>query len=103
MLIGNSAQIVHPFSAQGMNLGLRDAVTLLDSITSIKGNKLDLIQYDALRKKDAKGVINFTHNLTRFLDLDFPLKKEAITLGLTGFSSCKIIKNKIANNLVFGR
>ena len=101
VLIGNSAQTLHPISAQGMNLALRDASLLAEMII---GGKLDPQQsmenYDRLRRKDARTVIGFTHALARFLEHDNVNHLRGA--GIIALSNCKPLQNVIANSLIFG-
>lgn len=97
ILVGNSAQIVHPVSAQGLNLGLRDVDALIELIGD-DVTKAD--KYHKLRTNDAKFVIGFTHFLARFLEA--PYTGHLRGLGLMALSNCKPLQNKLANSLIFG-
>lgn len=97
ILMGNSAQRVHPVSAQGLNLGLRDVDALLE-LTDGDLTKID--SYDKLRTNDSKFVIGFTHFLAKFLET--PYTKHLRGLGLMALSNCKPLQNKLANSLIFG-
>ena len=113
VLLGNSAQTLHPISAQGLNLGLRDARTLVKELTA-RYNKKDiscnnqhaisqaLYEYQNKRTKDVKFVTNFTHYLTKFLELKNPLMKPLKSIGLIGLSNCKILQNQLTHTLIFG-
>jgi 2-octaprenyl-6-methoxyphenol hydroxylase len=97
ILVGNSAQIVHPVSAQGLNLGLRD----IDALLELAGDDLTKIsESDKKRINDSKFVIGFTHFLARFLEA--PYTKHLRGLGIMMFSNCKPIQNKLTNSLIFG-
>lgn len=97
ILVGNSAQIVHPVSAQGLNLGLRD----VDSLLELIGDDITKVdEYDKLRTDDSKFVIGFTHFLARFLEA--PYTSHVRGLGLMALSNCKPLQNKLANSLIFG-
>lgn len=65
VLVGNAAQTVHPIGAQGFNLGLRDALTLAESLTSAAdpGDSGLLAHYAARRAPDREGVLRMTHTL----------------------------------------
>ena len=101
VLIGNSAQTLHPISAQGMNLAFRDAATLCDLISNNQDFK-DLSSYDKLRSKDANIVINFTHNLAKFLEFDNKIVNHIRGIGIIALSNIKKLQNIIANSLIFG-
>lgn len=110
VLIGNSAQTVHPVSAQGMNIGLRDAKILSDVILKAESYKdgttkfclEELQKYDDLRKYDSKIAIGFTHHLAKFIDMDNPLINHIRGAGIIALSNCKTLQDKIANSLIFG-
>lgn len=73
-LIGSSAQILHPLAAQGLNLGIRDAITLSKSIlNNFKnkkdiGNYRDLVIYQKNRIIDQNNTIKFINILLKILD-----------------------------------
>lgn len=102
VLIGNSAQIVHPISAQGMNLAIRDIVTLCELIADGYIDSKELADYDKKRSRDAKFVIGFTHNLAKFIDKDTPGISHLRGAGIMALSNCKPLQNIIANSLIFG-
>lgn len=71
-LVGNAANTVHPVSAQGFNLGLRDAAGLIDVLAhaSRLGNGLTdvseaLLHYQASRLPDQKATCRYTDTLAR--------------------------------------
>lgn len=106
VLIGNSAQTVHPVSAQGMNLGLRDAKILSDVIINAMSNDVINLEkfkeYDNLRMCDTKLVIDFTHYLAKFVDSDSIMTNHIRGLGIMGLSHLKPLQNFIAKSLIFG-
>jgi len=65
IVIGNSAQTIHPVAGQGLNTGLRDAFVLTDCITSNSGlaniNWL-LIKYI---RSETRKLIRFTEILVK--------------------------------------
>jgi 2-octaprenyl-6-methoxyphenol hydroxylase len=68
VLLGNSAQSLHPVAGQGFNLGLRDVADLAELIAGCKGDVGEatlLARYEALRKADRDGVVRFTDSLVR--------------------------------------
>lgn len=105
VLLGNSAQIVHPISAQGLNLGLRDVATLvelIDSDTDRDINKMysKIAKYDQLRVNDSGFAVGFTHFLAKFKDV--PYTNQLCSLGLIALSNCKRLRNKLTTSLIFG-
>ena len=66
-LIGNASQALHPFAAQGFNLGLRDAAVLAELIASSAdpGGAAVLSEFERRRAADRRGIIAFTDRLVR--------------------------------------
>lgn len=103
VLVGNSAQIVHPVSAQGLNLGLRDACVLSELLaTSPQIKPENLAQYDEIRNRDANAVIGFTHFLATKLEKRSFLRDHLRGCGLIGLSNLPALQNVIARSLIFG-
>jgi 2-octaprenyl-6-methoxyphenol hydroxylase len=65
--IGNAANTVHPVSAQGFNLGLRDAAGLLDALSDAHdpGAPAWLARYVKLRADDQAETVRYTDTLAR--------------------------------------
>ena len=103
ILIGNSAQTVHPVSAQGLNLGLRDVVMLSQLLA--KSQQVDFTQlalFDNLRNKDANAVIGFTHFLATFLERQGSAFNHLRGAGLIALSNLPFAQKFIAKSLIFG-
>ena len=70
-LIGNASQTLHPIAGQGFNLGLRDVMTLANTLTSAIQSGLDigsyrvLSQYQQLREQDRESTITITDGLVK--------------------------------------
>lgn len=75
VLVGNAAQTVHPIGAQGFNLGLRDALTLAELVTTAQdpGTPALLEAYAQRRKPDREGTMAMSHGLVRLACLEQPL------------------------------
>lgn len=70
LLIGNAAHTIHPVSAQGFNLGLRDVLVLAAELSRRKpeddiGAETFLRQYQSLREHDQQTTIRYTDTLVR--------------------------------------
>jgi 2-polyprenyl-6-methoxyphenol hydroxylase-like FAD-dependent oxidoreductase len=67
LLAGDAAHTHSPAGGQGMNLGLRDAVTLGDalSVALREGREDELDQYAADNRAEAIAVVALAHRLTR--------------------------------------
>jgi 2-octaprenyl-6-methoxyphenol hydroxylase len=62
VLIGNAAQTLHPVAGQGLNLGLRDAWELAETLRDAAdpGDAATLARYAARRRLDATATIRVT-------------------------------------------
>lgn len=67
VLAGDAAHTHSPAGGQGMNLGLRDAVTLGDALAEAltTGNESDLDAYATNNRAEAVRVVSLAHRLTR--------------------------------------
>lgn len=66
LLAGDAAHTHSPAGGQGMNLGLRDAVTLADALMqALKGDESGLDAYATNSRAEAVRVIGLAHRLTR--------------------------------------
>lgn len=67
VVIGNAANTLHPVSAQGFNLGLRDVAALLDVIAgrTDPGAPAILARYARARRDDHTETVRYTDTLAR--------------------------------------
>ena len=67
LLAGDAAHTHSPAGGQGMNLGLRDAVTLGEAlaIALTEGDESKLDEYATNSRDEAVGVVSLAHRLTR--------------------------------------
>ena len=75
-MVGNAAQALHPIAGQGFNLGLRDIITLVNTLKGVTdpGEFNVLNDYAAKRSKDRTATITLTDTLVRtFSNSHFPL------------------------------
>jgi 2-octaprenyl-6-methoxyphenol hydroxylase len=74
VVIGNSAQTMHPVAGQGFNVGLRDATSLASvlsaTVTQDWGSKQMLNAYASTRVRDTKGGLLFTDFLVNLFSND---------------------------------
>ena len=69
VLVGNAAQTLHPIAGQGFNLGLRDVMSLAETLTQAQNNAEDvgdyavLARYQQRRESDRDTTIGVTNNL----------------------------------------
>ncbi|WP_174847792.1 2-octaprenyl-6-methoxyphenyl hydroxylase [Yersinia artesiana] len=67
-LVGNAAQTLHPIAGQGFNLGLRDVMSLAETIARAGNDPGDykvLSQYQQRREPDQQATIGITDGLIR--------------------------------------
>ncbi len=105
-VIGNAAQILHPFAGQGFNLALRDAWELADQLRRTApaevGGAAMLAAYRARRTWDTRGGIAFTDSvLALFTNALEPLQA-ARGLGLTLLDTLPGAKPLLLNRLIYG-
>ncbi|TCC18856.1 FAD-dependent oxidoreductase [Kribbella speibonae] len=84
LLAGDAAHTHSPAGGQGMNLGLRDAVTLADALsTALAGNEAGLDAYAENSREEAVRVIGLAHRLTRLANVPRairPVRNAVLTL-----------------------
>ncbi len=88
VLVGNAAQSLHPIGAQGFNLGLRDALTLVECIEAGRtrgediGSEAMLTEYAQRRREDRERTIAFSDGLARLTSNASSLVSSLRSLGL---------------------
>ncbi|MGB2079204.1 MAG: 2-octaprenyl-6-methoxyphenyl hydroxylase, partial [Vibrio sp.] len=99
VMIGNAAQTLHPIAGQGFNLGMRDVMSLAETLTQNQGQDLGsyavLSQYQARRQPDRDATMALTSNLvTLFSNSHFPLEVGR-NLGLLSLDYLSILKTPV--------
>lgn len=104
VLVGNAAQTMHPVAAQGLNLGLRDARTLVDTLQTggDPGDSARLAAYARARRQDSLAITGFTHSLIALVDGAGWWRKAARGVGLTTLDTVAPLRRRFAQHLVFG-
>ena len=88
VMVGNAAQSLHPIGAQGFNLGLRDALTLVECIDAGRargedaGSAAVLAEYARRRREDRERTIAFSDGLARWTSNPSPSVSPLRSLGL---------------------
>jgi 2-octaprenyl-6-methoxyphenol hydroxylase len=79
--IGNAAQTLHPVAGQGLNLGLRDAWDLAETLreASDPGDAATLARFAARRRVDVAAAIHATDLLAKIFLRSSPLTGAALT------------------------
>ena len=87
VLVGDAAHQVHPMAGQGVNLGFRDVVELLDVLSDRHpladiGDRFVLRRYERARKTDVLAMQGLTHGLYGVFDSKQALLKTLREWGL---------------------
>lgn len=106
VLIGNSAHGLHPVSAQGFNLGMRDVAAIVDCIadgrsadeTFDPGNAAMLEQYASWRKSDQKKLVRFTDSLVKLFGSDRGPLRTLRDIGMLGFDLIPGVRSVFAKH-----
>jgi 2-octaprenyl-6-methoxyphenol hydroxylase len=92
-VVGNAAQTLHPVAGQGLNLGLRDALTLARVLRgtdpAVWGHAGTLARYAALRGRDSATTIGVTDGLIR-------------AAGLALLDTLPALRRAFTERMVFG-
>ncbi|MBN3827140.1 UbiH/UbiF/VisC/COQ6 family ubiquinone biosynthesis hydroxylase [Burkholderia sp. Ac-20384] len=102
-IVGNAAQTLHPVAGQGLNLGLRDAHTLVDTLSAQGFEATALASFNARRALDRRFTIGATDTLARLFTIDtgpLPLLRGA---ALTALEFVPPLKKVIARQMMFGQ
>jgi len=101
--IGNAAQTLHPVAGQGLNLGLRDAVTLVDCLTRKRGDVPAALADYARRRARDRAVVG---TVTRWMPPVFATRLLPVALarsaGLTAMDLVPQLRRAWARLLMFG-
>lgn len=98
--IGNAANTVHPVSAQGFNLGLRDVAGLLDALADAHdpGAPAWLARYVKLRAADQAETVRYTDTLARtFTNPSLPFRLGA-GLGLAAHAMLPGLQRRLVRS-----
>jgi 2-octaprenyl-6-methoxyphenol hydroxylase len=106
VFIGNAAQTLHPIAGQGLNLGIRDALTLSRILYSTPQHQLGeasmLTRYYHQRRTDTYLMLGFTDLLVESFHRDWPLFKSIRSLGLTLLDQQPLLKKQLGKSMIFG-
>lgn len=100
--IGNAAQTLHPVGGQGLNLGLRDAYSLVDHLSQTSQIDLALVRMAKGRLLDRWGVAGMTDFFARGFKSGGLLGTELRGAGLSMLGNLLPLKQQLARHLIFG-
>lgn len=96
ILVGNAAHTIYPLAAQGFNLGLRDAMALIEVLK----RGLPLSEYSERREKDQRRTIALTNGISQLFGLQLPLLSKARALGLLAVDMLPPLKRALARQMM---
>ena len=100
VLVGDACQALHPIAGQGFNLGLRDCLSLSESLRKAKnlGQKVNsnliLKEYSRKRFYDKSLLVSSTHNLNKFFGFKGIIISKVRSVGLKLFNRSEFLKKK---------
>jgi len=103
--IGNAAQTLHPVAGQGLNLGLRDAATLVQALREAGPGDLPALlrRLEWARGPDRWAMIAATDFLARSFTWRWPGLPALRGLGLAALNALPPAKHALARQMMFGR
>jgi len=99
VVIGNAANAVHPVSAQGFNLGLRDVAGLIDAVDGQKdpGHARALEAYAAARRQDQEATVRYTDTLARAFTHPSGLVRLATGFGIVAHAGLPGLRHRLVH------
>lgn len=101
-LVGNAAQTLHPIAGQGFNLGLRDVISLAETLAEAAYNGEDsggyawLNRYQQRRQQDQQATIAVTDGLNRLFANCYGSLIVSRNLGLLAMARLPAMRNAFA-------
>lgn len=101
-LVGNAAQTLHPIAGQGFNLGLRDVMSLAETLAEAAevGEDLGayalLSRYQQRRQRDRQATIGVTDGLIRLFANDYAPLVAGRNLGLMAMEQLPAVRDTFA-------
>jgi 2-octaprenyl-6-methoxyphenol hydroxylase len=100
--IGNAAQTLHPVAGQGLNLGLRDAYELVQSLARSSDVDAVLRRLEWQRGPDRWAMIAATDFLARSFTWKLPGAGAARGLGIAALQALGPVKSALARQMMYG-
>jgi 2-octaprenyl-6-methoxyphenol hydroxylase len=101
--IGNAAQTLHPVAGQGLNLGLRDAFSLVQALRDHADPDSALRRVEWARAPDRWSMIAATDFLARSFTWQWPGLPALRGLGLAALQALPPVKSALARQMMYGR
>ncbi len=115
VLIGNAAHGLHPVSAQGFNLGMRDVAALVDCIADALGGRTSLTEinrfdpvlrdpagllerYASWRRADQQKLVRFTDSLVKLFGSSRRPVRVLRDIGMLGFDVIPGVRSAFARH-----
>lgn len=105
-LVGNAAQTLHPIAGQGFNLGLRDVMSLAETIAAASRDGQDIGSYDILhhyqqrRQGDTATTICLIDTLVRFFANPYAPLVIGRNLGLMAMDALPPMRDWLARRML---
>ncbi|MCZ8235840.1 MAG: FAD-dependent monooxygenase [Inhella sp.] len=100
--IGNASQTLHPVAGQGLNLGLRDAVTVARALRDAAGLDEGLARFQRQRTPDRWMLMGATDLFARGFAVDLPWATGLRELGLRAMQHLPPLRQALARQMMFG-
>jgi 2-octaprenyl-6-methoxyphenol hydroxylase len=98
VLVGNSAHGLHPVSAQGFNLGMRDVAALCDCLADHRGDPDMLQRYTDWRRSDQAKLVRFTDSLVKLFGSNRRPLRTLRNVGMIGFDLIPGVRSLFAKH-----
>ncbi|MEC5320495.1 2-octaprenyl-6-methoxyphenyl hydroxylase [Brenneria populi subsp. brevivirga] len=101
-LVGNAAQTLHPIAGQGFNLGLRDVMSLAETLVDAANRRQDLGDYAVLsryqqrRQPDRQATVAITDGLVRLFANRYGALEIGRNLGLMTMNNLPLLRDAFA-------
>lgn len=101
-VVGNAAQTLHPIAGQGFNLGLRDVMSLAETLAGAHRQQQDpgsfavLQHYQQRRQPDRQATVSITDGLVRLFANRFSPLVVGRNLGLMAMDNLPLMRNMLA-------